>query len=120
MLKVDLIGYLGTDAELKEIDGGKFVTCRVAHTDTWTGKDGVKHEQTQWVDVIVQYQSRVIPYLKRGTMVYVRGNMRTRVYSSQKDRCMKAGITINVSEIQLLSAKKEEEENVQSDAPFIG
>lgn len=118
MIKIDLIGYLGTDAEMKEVDGSKFVTCRVAHTDTWTGNDGVKHEQTQWIDVIVNPQSRVIPYLKRGTQVYVRGNMRTRVYSSQKDRCMKAGITINATEIQLLSARKEEKNDVQSDAPF--
>lgn len=118
MLKLDLIGYLGIDAEIKEIDGGKFITCRVAHTDTWTGSDGVKHEQTQWINVIVQHQSKVIPYLKRGTQVYVRGNMRTRVYSSQKDKCMKAGITINATEIQLLSARKEEKNDEQSNAPF--
>lgn len=118
MLKLDLIGYLGMDAEIKEIEGIEITTCRVAHTEKWTGSDGAKHEQTQWIDVIVQHQSKVIPYLKRGTQVYVRGNMRTRVYSSQKDRCMKAGITINATEIQLLSARKEEKNDVQSDAPF--
>lgn len=118
MLKIDLIGYLGADAEIKEVDGEKFVTCRVAHTDSWTGSDGVKHEQTQWIDVIVQYQSRVIPYLKRGTQIFVRGNIRTRVYSSQKDKCMKTGITVNASEIQLLSARKEEQNDTTKDAPF--
>ena len=32
MLKVEIIGNLGADAEIKEANGSKFVTMRVAHT----------------------------------------------------------------------------------------
>lgn len=121
MLKLDLIGNLGADVQIKESDGRKFASCRVAHTDNWKDKEGIRHEQTTWIDVILSADSNLIPYLKTGTMVYVRGNMSTRVYSSEKDRCMKAGITLRAESIQLLSSQKTEktkEKEDAKDAPF--
>ena len=40
-------------------------------------------------------------------MVCVQGTMSTRVYSSQKDRCMKAGVTIHVSRVDLLGGSND-------------
>ena len=123
MLKAELIGHLGADAEIKDVDGVRFVACRIADSNTWTDRNGVKHEQTRWVDVTLPQDSPVFPYLKRGTQVFVRGNMDTRVYSSEKDRCMKCGITIRAIEVQLLSASKKDEQveagkEEKQDAPF--
>lgn len=109
MLKLEVIGNLGTDTQIVETDGSRFATIRVAHTDSWTGKDGVKHENTQWIDCNLSADSKVLPYLKKGTKVFLRGNMSTRVYSSAKDKCMKSGISLRVDEIQLLSAKQDEQ-----------
>lgn len=115
MLKAELIGHLGADAEIKDVDGVRFVACRVADSNRWTDKDGVVHDQTRWIDVTLPQDSPVFPYLKKGTQVFVRGNMDTRVYSSEKDRCMKCGVSIRAFEVQLLSAsKKEEQENTQT------
>lgn len=113
MLKVEIIGNLGANAEVREKNGNRFGMCRVAHTETWVGQDGCKHESTQWVDVIIQADAKVIPYLLKGTQIFVRGSMSIRVYSSEKDRCMKAGITIRAQEIQLLSSQKKEETPTQ-------
>lgn len=110
MLKVDLIGNLGADVEVKEKDDKKFATCRVAHTDTWIGADRARHENTTWVDVSIDPNHKILPYLKKGTKIYVRGNVSQRVYSSEKDKCYKAGMTIRASEILLLSAKKDNEQ----------
>lgn len=122
MLKVEIIGHIGADLEIKEKDGRKFGTLRVAHSERWKGMDGVLHESTQWIDVVIDPESAVAKYLKSGTLVYVRGNMSTRIYSSTKDRCNKVGITIRCQEIQLLSAAKKEDEKEQeqssTDAPF--
>lgn len=116
MLKAELIGHLGADAEVKEVDGVKFIACRVADSSAWKDSQGVKHEQTRWIDVTLGADNPVFPYLKKGTQVFVRGNMDTRVYSSEKDRCMKCGVTIRAIEVQLLSAnKKEEQNNTQTD-----
>lgn len=108
MMKVELIGHLGADAEVQTVDGFKFATCRVADSNRWTDKSGVVHDNTRWVDVTITQYDKLLPYLKKGTLLFVRGNIDTRVYSSEKDRCYKCGITIRSLEVQLLSAGKRE------------
>lgn len=102
MFKAETIGNIGADAQIKEGNGSKFVTFRVAHTDKWDAGDGTKKEVTTWIDVVMNNtESKVIPYLKSGVKVYVRGNASLRVYSSPKDRMMKAGIQINAVDVEL-------------------
>lgn len=114
MMKVELIGHLGADAEVQTVDGFSFATCRVADSNRWTDKDGVAHDVTRWIDVNIVKYDKLLPYLKKGTLVFVRGNLDTRVYSSEKDRCYKCGITIRSLEFQLLSANKREETDSQT------
>lgn len=102
MFKVEIIGNLGADAEIKDVNGSKFVSMRVAHVDKWTTQNGEQKEATTWVDVTMSNtESKVIPFLKTGVKVFVRGNGGLRVYSSPKDRCMKAGLKIAATEIEL-------------------
>ena len=109
MLRAEIIGNLGADAEIKEANGSKFVTMRVAHTDRWKDEQEKTHESTQWVDVTMNnVESKVIPYLKAGSRVFIRGSVKLRVYSSPKDRCMKAGLTIVAQEIELLGGNTDE------------
>ena len=105
MLQAILCGYIGADAEIKVSDGHEFCTFRVAHSERWTDESGQSHENTTWVDCSMDGRPKVFEYLKRGTLVYISGPVRTRVYSSAKDRCMKAGITISVRSLELLGGK---------------
>lgn len=121
MLNMTIIGHLGADAQVVEKDGRRFASCRVASTETWTGADGVRHEQTQWIDIICDPEKKVIQYLKKGTLIYAQGTFRTRVYSSEKDRCMKTGITLRAYAIMLLNSQKSTEQPTGEevkDAPF--
>lgn len=105
MFKIEVIGNLGADAEVKESNGTKFVTMRIAHTDAYKDEGGNKHEKTLWIDATMNdAESKLLPYLKQGVKVFVRGNASLRVYSSPKDRCMKAGVTVSVREIELVGA----------------
>lgn len=108
MLQTTIIGYLGADAEVKNQNGKEFTTMRIAHTSKWTDGNNVDHEETIWVDCIMNGSGKVVDYLKKGQLVYVSGNTTLRVYSSAKDRCMKAGLTINVKTIELLGSKVDE------------
>lgn len=102
MLKSELIGNLGADAEIKSGEGYSFVSMRIANTEKWKAEDGTEHTDTQWIDVVYsKTDSGLLPFLKSGVKVFVRGFVRLRVYSSQKDRKMKAGLTINATEIEL-------------------
>lgn len=109
MFKIEVIGNLGADAEVKESNGTKFVTMRIAHTDSYKDEAGNKHEKTVWIDATMNdADSKLLPYLKQGVKVFVRGNASLRVYSSPKDRCMKAGVTVSVREIELLGGSSDE------------
>lgn len=102
MLKVEIIGNLGADAEVKTGNGSQFVSFRVAHTDKWTTQGGETKEATTWVDCTMSnVESKVIPYLKAGVKVFVRGAGSLRVYSSPKERQMKAGLRVAVNEVEL-------------------
>lgn len=109
MLKIEAIGHLGAAAEVQSYEGGKFVKFRIAHTETWKNERGERQSQTMWVDAVMNCPDgqvpAVVPYLVAGSQVFLRGDVRLRVYSSQKDRCMKAGLTINVRDIELLGGK---------------
>ena len=72
MLKVELIGNLGADCEIKESNGSKFVTMRVAHTNKYKKEDCAEVAQTTWGDVTMNNSdSKVIPFLKAGVKVFV-------------------------------------------------
>lgn len=105
MLKSILIGNLGADAEVKSAYGREFVTFRVAHSWNFTAQDGTVNSGTIWVDCIGSNLKGVLEHLKKGTQVYVEGNVSLRVYSSKVDRCMKAGLTISIDTLQLIGSR---------------
>ena len=108
MLQCSIIGHLGADAEYKNENGREFVVFRIANTDKWTDEAGQKHENTIWVDCIMQGKPKVLEFLKKGQQVYAGGSVTLRVYSSAKDKCMKAGLTVNVRQIELLGGKSDD------------
>lgn len=103
-----VIGHLGADAEVKNTQGREFAVFRVADTNRWTDDAGMAHEETTWVDCIMNGRPKVLDFLKKGQQVYVSGTQTLRVYSSAKDRCMKAGVQINVRQIELLGKKSDD------------
>lgn len=97
-----IIGNLGADAEIKEANGAKFITFSVADTRKFKVSGGGEQVVTNWVDAIIpNAEHPVFPYLKQGVKVAIVGQSGLRVYSSKKDRCMKAGQTIHVLSVEL-------------------
>lgn len=108
MLQCTVIGNLGANAEIKTSDGREFVTFRIAHNDSFKSADGTKVESSMWVDCTMSCTNgrpAVLPYLTKGTAVCVVGNVSLRVYSSEKDRCMKAGMTVHVQKLELIGGQ---------------
>lgn len=108
MFKAEIIGYIGADAVKKNVDGREFVALRVAHTDYYTDASNNVHSDTTWIDVVLNRGDSLLPYLKKGTQVYVRGAVSCKLYDSLKDKCKKISVQVRCDEIQLLSSKREE------------
>lgn len=109
MFKIEAIGNLGGDAEVKNDNGRLYVQFSVADTRKFVKEDGTKQEVTNWISCFYRNaEAEIIKYLKKGTRVFVRGYGDLRLFSSAKDRMMKAGCSINVQEIELVGGSSDE------------
>jgi len=91
--KVILIGNLGQDPEVKNFqNGGKICNLRIATSENWKDKaTGERKERTEWHSVVLQSDGLVgvaERYLKKGSKVYIEGQLRTRKWqdASGNDR----------------------------------
>jgi single-strand DNA-binding protein len=93
--KVQLIGNLGKDPELKYTPSGVAVaTFSIATSESWKDTDGNQQEKTEWHNIVAWRKLAEIcgEYLKKGKKVYLEGKLQTRNY--EKD-----GIKRYVTEI---------------------
>jgi single-stranded DNA-binding protein len=90
-----IIGYVGADA--KETKNG----CSFpVSTKQRTGGE----EKTLWVRCFLNYSSKVSEHLKKGTQVYITGDITADVFT--REGTVEPSIVMNVQRIQLLSSKE--------------
>ena len=87
--KVQLIGRLGADPEVKQMVNGKSVArLSLATSQTWKDKNtGEKKEKTEWHRIVVFNEGLVNvvqQYLKKGAQVYVEGQLSTRKWKDEQ------------------------------------
>lgn len=106
MLKCEIIGNLGADAESRTVNGQSFVSFRVAHSVTSTDtQTGAVTESTTWVSCTLNGDGgRVLPYLRKGTKVFLRGSVVLRLYVGN-DGQRHAGLNLYVAELELLNSR---------------
>ena len=85
--KVILVGNLGDDPEARSLNnGGEVVNLRVATSENWKDRDGNRQERTEWHRVVIFNENlgRVAKqYLKKGSKVYLEGQIQTRKWTDQ-------------------------------------
>jgi len=87
--KVILVGNLGRDPEVRRLSNGEpVVNLRLATSETWKDKGtGERKEKTEWHSVVIfnENLARVAEqYLKKGSKVYVEGQLQTRKWTDQQ------------------------------------
>ena len=114
--KVQLIGNLGADPEIRTIpSGSRVATFSIATSRTWTNQSGQKQEKTEWHRCEVWNARRdgtglvevIEKYLKKGDRVYVEGSIEYRSYEDKKDGATKYITEIKVRELMMLSGKND-------------
>ncbi len=86
--KVILIGNLGADPEVKSFqNGGRIANLRIATSEQWKDKNtGERKERTEWHNVVLNSDGLVgvaERYLRKGSKVYIEGQLRTRKWQDQ-------------------------------------
>ena len=121
--KVQLIGRLGADPEIKQMVNGKNVArLSIATSNTWKDKNtGEKKEKTEWHRIVVFSEGLVNviqQYVKKGAQVYIEGQLTTRKWKDEK-----AGIDRFSTEVvlqgfnstfKILSSRNNQIENIQN------
>lgn len=106
MLQFTAIGNLGSNAELHQENGNKFVTFKVAHNERYQRADGSTVDTTIWVSCVLNGDGGgLLQYLTKGQLIYVAGDGNVRTYHSKTQGRLVAGIDIRVRQIQLLGSK---------------
>jgi single-strand DNA-binding protein len=86
--KVILVGNLGADPEIRRLNSGEpVVNLSVATSETWRDKNsGERRERTEWHRVVIfnENLAKVAEnYLKKGSKVFVEGQLQTRKWQDQ-------------------------------------
>jgi single-strand DNA-binding protein len=84
--RVQLIGNLGKDPEVRAIpSGAKVANFSIATTESYTGKDGQKSDKTEWHNIVIWRGLAEVAekYLRKGSQVYIEGKLTTRSWDDK-------------------------------------
>ncbi len=85
--RVQVIGNLGADPELRYTQGGQAVlNMRVAATENYLDKEKVRQERTEWFSITVwgARGEALAKFLTKGMTVFVEGGLRTTSYENKE------------------------------------
>lgn len=112
--KVTVIGHLGRDPESRTFEsGGKVTNITVATTEKWKDKNsGEMKEHTEWHKIAFSGRLAEVAsdYLKKGSLVYVEGSLRTRKWTDQAG-VEKYMTEIRADQLKMLGRKNENEDS---------
>ncbi len=84
--KVQLIGHVGQEPEIKNLEGGKkLASISIATNDSYTNDKGEKVEQTEWHKVIAWGKTAEIieKYVTKGKEIAIEGKLTHRSYDDK-------------------------------------
>lgn len=105
--KVQLIGNLGHNPEVKTLDGGKkMAKFSIATNEAYRNAKGEKITETQWHNLVAwgKVAEIVEKYLTKGSEVAIEGKLTSRSYSD-KDGNKKYFTEVHVNELLMLGEK---------------
>lgn len=108
--KVILIGNVGSDPEVRYLDGGSVVAkFSVATNERYTTRTGEQVDQTEWFRVEVwNEQAKIVEkYVRKGSQLYVEGRLRTETYTD-RDGKERFSLTVRATTFQFLGSNRQD------------
>ena len=107
--KVQIIGHLGKDPEMRYTPSGKPVTTfSVAVSRSWNSADGERHSDTEWFNVVAWGNLAEIckQYLTKGQQVFVEGRLQTRRWDDKEGQ-KHTSVEIVANEMMMLGDRRD-------------
>jgi single-strand DNA-binding protein len=104
--RVQLIGHLGRDPEIKEIPSGKKVcNFSMAVNRRWKNAEGETQEATEWFNIEAWDRLGEIcgEYLRKGSLIFLEGRLQTDTY--QDDGETRYFTKVIASQMQMLDRR---------------
>jgi single-strand DNA-binding protein len=118
--RVILIGNLGKDPEIRNLEGGvKKASFSLATSETYKGKNGEKVDQTEWHNIVLWRGLAEVAesYLKKGNSIYVEGKIKTRDYTD-KDGNKRYITEIVADNMVMLGSKRDQPAGSESNGTY--
>jgi single-strand DNA-binding protein len=118
--KVQIIGHLGKEPEMRYTPSGKPVTTfSVAVSRSWNSADGERHSETEWFNVVAWGNLAEIckQYLTKGQQVYIEGRLQTRRWDD-KEGVKHTSVELVANEMMMLGDRKDHN-NTQSSSESV-
>ena len=107
--KVQIIGHLGRDPEMRYTPSGRPVTTfTVAVSRSWNTVDGERHNETEWFNVVAWGNLAEIckQYLTKGQQVYIEGRLQTRRWDD-KEGVKHTSVEVVANEMMMLGERRD-------------
>ena len=102
MIKLQVIGNLGKDCIVKEINGKNVINFSVAHSERFKDAQGMQKERTTWVECAYWTdRTGIAPYLLKGQTVFAEGSPDVDTYTNKENQTT-AVLRMRVQTIQLI------------------
>lgn len=105
--KVILIGNLGSDPEVRHLEGGSVVArFNIATSEPYTNRNGERVEHTEWhrIELWDRLAKLAEQYLKKGNPVYIEGKLRSESWKD-KEGVERTGVTIRATNMSFLGGR---------------
>ena len=116
--KVQIIGHLGKDPEMRYTPSGKPVTTfSVAVSRSWNSADGERHSETEWFNVVAwgNLAETCKQYLLKGQQVYIEGRLQTRRWDDKEGQ-KHTSVELVANEMVMLGERRDANNNHSQDA----
>lgn len=108
MIKLQVIGYIGKDCVVNNVNGKSVINFNVAHSEKFKDAQGQQKDKTTWVDCAYWTdRTGISPYLKKGQLVFAEGTPEIRNYTT-KDGAPGTSLSLRITTVQLIGSSRGE------------
>ena len=115
MVQIQIIGNIGADARITEVNANKIINFSVASNEKYKDQEGQTIEKTNWFNCGIFRKDgnlKIADYLTKGTKVFIQGKPTVKLWKDNNG-ITQASISVMVDRVELLSSTDKPAENQQ-------